>query len=463
MSPHHVPNGSSYIAEAVADAHTNYISRNPISAKAHSDAAAHLPGGNTRTVLYAQPFPLAIESGAGNTLTSADGRTYIDFLGEFSAGLFGHSNPIIANAVTTALKSGWNFGGESLYEKEFARKVTERFAPGGLELVRFTNSGTEANTMAIGAAITWTGRKKILVFSNGYHGGTFIFPMDLCRWANAKTSKPPPLTTMNLPHEFVMTPFNNIPETQAILDELPKDSLAAILVEPVQGSAGCRPASLEFMKYLRETADNLGALLVIDEVMVSRLGPSGITASLGLKADLMSLGKWIGGGMTFGAFGGRRDIMDMFDPARGTKGLMHPGTYNNNVFSMSAGIAGLDIFNAERVKDLNARGDRLKAGITEVLFEAGIYPQEHAAYLKDVIEVDSFKGDARLYTGNNELLPLPKVFISSRGSMLNVRFTGSDAGYTPLNLEITDENVEIFIGAVNEFVTKHLAELTKTR
>jgi len=142
----------------------------------------------------------------------------------------------------------------------------------------------------------------------------------------------------------------------------------------------------------------------------------------------------------------------------------------------------LEIFNAEKVKELNARGDHLKAGITEVLFEVGIYPREHAAYLQDVIEVDSFSGDTLLYTGNDQAIPLPKVFISSRGSMLNVRFTGPDAelwhnlyyhhmlekniylssrGFTPLNLEITDENVEVFIGAVKEFIITHLEQLIK--
>ena len=262
---------------------------------------------------------------------------------------------------------------------------------------------------------------------------------------------------------------------------VPKDSLAAIMIEPVQGAAGCRPALPEFMKYLRETADDLGALLLIDEVMTSRLGPSVVTAALGLKADLMALGKWIGGGMTFGAFGGRRDIMEMFDPARGTKGLMHLGTYNNNVFSMSAGIVGLDIFKREKVEELNARGDRMRAEITRVFFEMGIYAQEHANHLEDVIEVDSFEGNTRLYKGNDEIIPLPKVFISGCGSMLNVRFAGSDTslwhnlyyhymldhgiylasrGYTPLNLEITDGNVDKFVGVLKEVLALHISDLT---
>ncbi|RDL36881.1 uncharacterized protein BP5553_06233 [Venustampulla echinocandica] len=156
-----------YVSSAVAEAHAAYLSNNPISAKAHGDAADYMPRGNTRTVLYAQPFPLSIKSGSGNKLTSADGHIYVDFLGEYSAGLFGHSNPRIEEALSKTMKCGWNFGGETLHEKELARKVTTRFSKGGMDLVRFTNSGTEANMMAIGAAVAWTARKKILVFSNG--------------------------------------------------------------------------------------------------------------------------------------------------------------------------------------------------------------------------------------------------------------------------------------------------------
>ncbi|RDL36877.1 uncharacterized protein BP5553_06229 [Venustampulla echinocandica] len=303
--------------------------------------------------------------------------------------------------------------------------------------------------------------------------------MGICKWSHSKTSTAPPLN-MNLPHDFVVAPFNNLKETKAIVERLPKDSLAAIMIEPVQGSSGCRPALPEFLIYLRETTERLGALFIVDEVMTSRLGPSGYMETLGLKADLMSLGKWIGGGMSIGAFGGRRDIMEMFDPARSTKGLMHAGTFNNNVFSMSAGVVALDIYNEQKVMEFNARGDRMKFGITRVLFETGLYSQEHAEYLKDIREIDSFEEDVRLYTGNDENVHLPKVLISSRGTMLNLRFTGPDAGswhniyyhfmlrkgiylasrgYTPMNLEISDEDVDMFVSSVKEFLTIHLNEL----
>ena len=476
---------STSVAAAVASAHATFLASNQKSAQLHKDAAQHMPGGNTRTVIYAEPFPLAIESGEGNKLTSVDGRTYTDFLGEFSAGLFGHSHPRIAEAVQAALASGWNYGGESVCEKKLAAKVTQRFADGGVDLIRFTNSGTEANTFAIGAALEFTGRKKIVIFSSGYHGGTFVFPMDLCRWTHNGRVGEAPCRNMNLPHEFVAAPYNNLADTAAIIDALPKDSLAAILIEPVQGSGGCRPASPEFLRYLRDTCDKLGAMLIMDEVMSSRLGMAGALAAVPgetLKADLMTFGKWIGGGMTFGAFGGRKDVMSLFDPALGSaRRLMHPGTYNNNVFTMNAGLAALEIFNAEAVADLNARGDRMKQGITQALFETGLYSKEHGQYLSDVLEVDSFSEETKLYTGKDSApVALPPVFISSRGSMLNLRFSGPDAGYwhnvyyhfmlekgiylasrgyTPLNLVITDGDVDMFVAAVKEFLEKYKTNL----
>jgi glutamate-1-semialdehyde 2,1-aminomutase len=477
-----------------AVAHARFRDANPVSARAHNMAGAHLPGGNTRSVLYAQPFPLAFKTAVDKTVTSLDGREYVDFLGEYSAGLFGHSHPKIRQAIASALDGGWNFGAETLQEKELASRITGRFSSAGLDLVRFTNSGTEANTMAIGTALAWTGRRKVLVFSNSYHGGTIFFPMPMCLWSHSGMSGPAPWRSVNLPHDFVPAPFNNIAETQAIVDALPSDSLAAVILEPIQGSGGCRPASMPFLRYLRETCDKLGALLIVDEVMTSRLGPEGYLATLGLQADLMTLGKWLGGGMSFGAFGGRRDVMSMYDPALPhDRGIVHAGTFNNNIFSMSAGIAALEVFSSDKVTELNKRGERMKAAITKCLVDLKLYPAEHAEQLQDVMEIDSFQqgGSNRILAAGGikstaredapSTLPImPKVLITGRGSMLNVRFTGPDAavwqnlyyhfmlekgiylasrGYTPLSLCITDEDVDIFTAAFEEFLTLHAQDL----
>jgi len=463
---------ATYVDHALGGAREEYATRNPRSLKAHQDAHSHLPGGNTRTVLHVDPFPLTWASATSGTLTSLDGDTYIDLLGEFSAGIFGHSEPRIAEAVKDALSKGWNYGGNSQTEKKFAQKVCERFGPSGIELVRFTNSGTESNTTALGAALAITKRRKILVFSGGYHGSTLVFPMALMQGSTAPC--------MNLPHDFVHAPYNNIPETRAILEDLPKDTLAAILVEPVQGSGGCRAATKEFLHFLRGVADKTGALLIFDEVMSSRLGYSGYCATQGVRGDIVTLGKYVGGGMTFGAFGGRRDIMELFDPSKNK--LFHPGTYNNNVLTMHAGLVGLDIYNADEVDRLNRLGDTLKTKVQRILIDEGLYPDTVKDASSNLIEVDSFQRDVAVQLDEDPTtqLDLPPMFITARGSMLNVRFSGPDAakwqalyyhhmlarnihiavrGYTPLTLCAEEAHIDDYTNAVQEFVRMHKHQL----
>ncbi|KIW00475.1 uncharacterized protein PV09_07998 [Verruconis gallopava] len=459
-----------YLSKALQHAHDAYIAANPLSLQAHQDSANHLPGGNTRTVLYAEPFPLTFVSASGSTLRDIDGHEYVSLVGEYSAGIFGHSHPKILEAVNEAMRHGWNFGGHCTYEKELAKRVVERFRASGIELVRFTNSGTEANTCAIGAAIAFTQRKKVLVFSNAYHGGTLMFSMALMRGDLNSAN-------INLPHEFVFAPFNNIEETQEIVEALPKESLAAIIVEPVQGSGGCRPATREFMLYLRKLADSLDSVLIVDEVMASRLGYNGYSATLGLKADILTLGKYVGGGMTFGAFGGRRDIMDLFDPSKSK--LMHPGTYNNNVLTMNAGIAGLDVYNAAEVTRLNDLGKGLKTRIQHLLIEAGVYGSVTSDPAADFIEVDSLRGPTKVYCATN-LVKLPTMFVTGKGSMVNVRFSGTHAnilqglfyhhmlaqgisiasrGFTPLHLALSDKDIRRYTTAIEDFINLHRRSL----
>ncbi|KAF3005691.1 hypothetical protein E8E13_005258 [Curvularia kusanoi] len=462
---------ANYLDHALKGAHEEYSRRNPRSLKAHQDAHSHLPGGNTRTVLHAEPFPLTWTSAKAGTLTSLDGDTYIDLLGDFSAGIYGHSEPRIAEAVQFAMSKGWNYGGNSQKEKEFAQKVCRRFAPAGIDLVRFTNSGTEANMTALSAALAITGRKKVLVFSGAYHGSTLVFPMELMRGSAAPC--------MNLPHEFVYAPYNNIEETSTIFKGLPKDSLAAILVEPVQGSGGCRAASKAFLHFLRDTADETGAILILDEVMTSRLGYSGYSATQDVRGDMVTLGKYVGGGMTFGAFGGRRNIMELFDPSKNK--LLHPGTYNNNVLSMHAGTVGLEIYNADAVDRLNNLGETLKAKVQQILIDYGVYPDMIKNASSNLVEIDSLHHDVTVQLDEDTTkLILPLMFITARGSMLNVRFSGYDSakwqalyyhhmlarniyiavrGYTALTLCVTDAHVDSYTNAVEDFVRIHKGHL----
>ena len=341
------------LARALADAKSGYVAANPLSQEQHRKAAKVLPGGNTRTVLFSEPFPITLVGGTGCKVTALDGQEYIDFLGDYSAGLYGHSDPVLRQALTEALDHGWVMGGHIRLEEELARLICARFA--SIDLVRFTNSGTEANLFAISAARAISAKNKVVVFEGAYHGGVFMF---------GGTRSP-----LTAPFDFVKAPYNDVDGTRALLDAH-AEQIGTVIVEPMQGSAGCIPADQAFLQMLREWTRTHGALLIFDEVMTSRLAPGGLQAVYGVAPDMTTLGKYVGGGLSFGAFGGSAEVMRRFDPLQ-PDALAHAGTFNNNVFTMAAGVAGLrDVYTASTALALNARGDVLRHRLNSVAQEA---------------------------------------------------------------------------------------------
>jgi len=326
--------------------------RHPESRRRFDEARRYLPGGHTRTVLTHPPFPLTFVAGEGATLTDADGHTYVDLLGDYTAGLLGHGERRVLDAVDAALRTVASVGGIHPAETDLARAMCERF---GLERVRFTNSGTEANLMAITTAIHATGRRRILVVQGGYHGGVLSFAGGAAPW--------------NAPYEFVVAPFGDLPRTEALVDEHATE-LAAVLVEPMLGSGGCLPATSEYLTGLFAAARRAGAVCIADEVMTSRHGRSGLAALLGAQADITTYGKYIGGGFSFGAFGGSASLLDHFDTSDPTRRSVigHAGTFNNNIASMTAGTVVLrEVFTADVAEAHTARGDDLRAQVAAVL------------------------------------------------------------------------------------------------
>jgi glutamate-1-semialdehyde 2,1-aminomutase len=312
---------------ALNEAKEAYVTIAPASLARYVEATTVMPGGNTRTVLHYAPFPLAMTRAKGCRMWDADGREFIDFLGEYTAGLYGHSHPVIRAALDRALDNGISFGASNMTEARFARAVCDRF---GLERVRFTNSGTEANLLAMSLGRIFTRRKKILVFNGSYHGAVFGF---------AGGGSP-----VNVPFDYVLAPYNDIETTRELITE----DIALVILEPMVGSGGCIQATPEFLTMLRAETTKAGALLILDEVMTSRLAPGGLQSVHGIKPDLTTFGKYIGGGMSFGAFGG-------------PDALPHAGTFNNNILTMTAGLTGLiEVYTPDAAHALNARGDALR-------------------------------------------------------------------------------------------------------
>jgi glutamate-1-semialdehyde 2,1-aminomutase len=418
------------IAAALAEAEERYRARNPQSLQLHHAAEAVMPGGNTRSSIFVEPFPIAMVKGEGAYLWDADGHEYVDFLSEFTAGLYGHSHPRIRRAIEEALSLGLNFGAHNAIEAQFAAALCARFP--SLELVRFTNSGTEANLMALSAARAITGRSKILVFSGGYHGGVFYF-----------RGKP---NAINAPFDFLVGRYNDLAAVEALLAPH-RPELAAIIIEPMLGGGGCIPAEREFLSGLRRLADETGAVLIFDEVMTSRLAPGGLQEVLGVLPDLTTLGKYLGGGMSFGAFGGRAPLMERFDPRR-PDALQHAGTFNNNVLTMAAGLAGVtEIYTPERARALNASGDRLIAQLNDVARRHGLDMQ--------------FTGRGSMFSVHMTAAPIRSAEDAARGEprlrdlfyfdLVERGIWFAKRGMFALSLALGDEDGGRLLAAVEEF------------
>jgi glutamate-1-semialdehyde 2,1-aminomutase len=419
------------LPSALAEARERYVAANPASLAAHVEATAAMPGGNTRTVLFHSPFPLAMARGVGARLWDVDGHEYTDLLGEYTAGLYGHSNPIIREAIDGALDQGWNLGGHGLMEARLSQAIVKRFP--GIDMVRFTNSGTEGNLMAVATACAVTGRKKVMVFDGGYHGGVMYF---------GGGGIP-----INAPHQWVLGIYND-PVSAVALAEAHAEELACILVEPMMGSGGCIPASVAFLSALREVATRIGAVLIFDEVMTSRMSEGGQQKRLGITPDMTTLGKYIGGGMSFGGFGGRAEIMERYDPRR-ADAIPHAGTFNNNVLTMAAGTAGLTkIFTAEAADALFARGEDFRARLNAV--SGGVMQWVGLGSLMCV----HFRAGAieRPMPVSEREADLRELFFFE---MLERGFYLARRGMIAMSLEIGEPEMAAFVAAVGDFAEGH--------
>lgn len=416
---------------ALDEARGIYADARPKSRAVHEAACRHLPGGNTRTVLYHGPFPLRAERGEGAYLIDADGHRYLNLLGEYTAGVFGHSHPVIVDALQNAIATGLNLGAHNQAEARLAELVTQRFP--ALERVRFTNSGTEANLMAVSTARHVTGRGKVMVFTGGYHGGLLYF---------GGGGIP-----INAPFDFVLGTYNDAEGACALIREH-GDTLACVLVEPMMGSGGCIPGAPDFLNALRDETAQAGALLIFDEVMTSRFGSGGAGKLLGITPDLMTLGKWVGGGMSFGAYGGRSDIMQIYDPTK-AGAMPHAGTFNNNVLSMMGGIAALsEVFTPDVAEALHQRGEELRARLNATFAAHDV--ALCASGVGSLMNIHTVAGPVThvsdVAVADDAAKELLFLDLLERGYYMARR------GFIALSMVVTDDDLDGFVAAVDDII-----------
>lgn len=435
--------GSSYDEElntALAAAQARYEARNPASKAQHEIAVKSLPGGNTRTLLHTSPFPLSMQCGKGAYVYDVDGHKMLDFVGELTAGIYGHNHPVIREAIVSTFDNvGMTLGSTIVQEQKHAALMCERF---GLERVRFTNSGTEANLHALNGARMFTGKRKIVVFTGAYHGAVFSFGDGKVAPNNVDKE------------DWVIAKYNDVESARAAIEETP--DVAAVLVEPMQGAGGCIPATKEFMQTIQTSCKKAGVLFILDEVMTSRIAPGGLQSILDLQPDITSFGKYLGGGFAFGAFGGRADIMSIYDP-RGSRSLAHSGTFNNNTMAMYAGYAGFsEILTPEVNIEFNKLGEDFTKKLQEVsrgtkcsFTGRGAVLAVHFSEsgLEDIREIDDVK----------ELWDLKDLFWFE---MMEEGFWITRRGSIALILGSPQEDLDRFVDCVGKFLSRHKSIMT---
>jgi glutamate-1-semialdehyde 2,1-aminomutase len=356
---------------------SDYRDQNARSYQLFQRAQSSLPGGNTRTGVYVDPFPVYTKSGAGVHVTDVDGNVRLDFVNNATALVLGHGHPAIVDAIRERVQYGTAFFGPTELEIELAELLRERVP--SMERVRFCSSGTEAVLNTLRVARAFTGRSKIAKFEGAYHGiddPAMISYMPSLSDALGPEDRPNSvLSSQGLApgtaESVVVMPFNDAAVCEAILRENGSD-LAAVIIDPLSTAAGLTLPDPKFLETLRGVTKELGILLIFDEIVSFRLSIGGTQGVYGIRPDLTCLAKVIAGGTAGGAFGGREDVMAIYDPTTGNPGISQSGTYNGNPIAAVAGLAALKEMTESAYTHLENLTDNLGIALEETFSAAGI-------------------------------------------------------------------------------------------
>jgi glutamate-1-semialdehyde 2,1-aminomutase len=447
-------------AEDVSRAIRDKFGQKTTQSKAHHEsAAAYLPGGDTRSATYFAPHPLYMEKGTGCHLYDVDGNEYLDLLGNYTSLVHGHALPAIVEAIRQQAEKGTVLGAAADVQYRHAKLLCDRIP--AMDMVRYCNSGTEATLFVIRAARAATGKDGVIKIDGGYHGGHDLAEVNVMPDMDADDA-PTPSVHAGIPVSVLqdawVVPFNDLAAVGACLEKN-AGRIAAIIVEPVLGAGGVIPPQAGYLAGLRELADRFGVLLIFDEVITFRLSTGGMQKMTGIAPDLTSLAKIIGGGLPVGAFGGRADIMALFDPGH-PQAIVHSGTFNAANVVMAAGLAAMEALDQPAIDRINALGDRLKTGLNDAFEQAGLRGQVTGIGSLNQVHwhdgpINNARDSFRAMSAAGELPGLLHLEMMNRGIYSAKR--GMMIISTPMTAADVDQAVAAFAGSL-ELLKPYIAD-----
>jgi len=348
------------LAEVTRKYEDAYRKRTPKSRATLEAAQKYMPGGDTRSSIWFEPYPIWIDKAEGCRFTDVDGNEYIDFHNCYTTMILGHANPRVVAAVREQAAKGTALGALIPTVVRWAELVCN-FAK-SVDKVRFTNSGTEAVMMALRVARAFTGKDMILKTDGCYHGSydPVVYPPDS------------PGIAKSAQGDAIIVPYNDKEAAEKAIVEN-RDRLAAVIVEGAMGAAGMIPPRDGYLEFLRKVTEENGVLFILDEVISLRLAVGGTASIFGVKPDLVTMAKIIGGGYPVGAVGGREDIMRLFAPEART--VVHSGTLNANPITATAGVATMEQLDAAAIDHINKLGESFASGVRAVFKRLNIKGQ----------------------------------------------------------------------------------------
>jgi glutamate-1-semialdehyde 2,1-aminomutase len=351
-----------------------YQKRTRTSKETFEQAKKFLPGGNSRSGTFWRPYPTYFSRGKGFTIWDIDDNEYIDFINNMTSLIHGHAHPNIVKAIQETAEIGTAYNWPTEYAIKLAKMLCERIP--SFERVRFTNSGTEATMMAVRLAMAYTGKDKFLKGEGVYHGTHISVDVSVSLDPNqmGDITNPKGVPGLGVPQSIVdntiIFPWNDKESTEAIFQKN-KDDLAAIIVEPL--CMRIKPEK-DFLQFLREITIENDVLLIFDEVISARVSRGGAQERYKAIPDITAVGKIFGGGLPFGGFGGREDIMTLTDPSQ-EKFIAHAGTFNANPITMAAGYAATTMLTPSAYEKLEHLGESQRKGVKKTLEEIGVKMQ----------------------------------------------------------------------------------------